>query len=103
LTDCGFDTNRALSPYTPSPGFGAKEYPLPPGTEIVQLQMLSRHGSRYPTSGSNVASFGRRIAEAAGELKATGSLSFLNDWKYGLGAEILVPKGTDALSTSFFW
>jgi hypothetical protein len=94
-----------LSPYTPSPGFGVQEHPLPPGAEIVQMQMLSRHGSRYPTggTGSNVVTFGERIAAArrAGSgFKASGPLEFLNDWTYALGAEILVPKGRQELFDS---
>jgi hypothetical protein len=28
-----------LSPYSPSPGFGVAEYPLPHGAEIVQVQV----------------------------------------------------------------
>ena len=55
--------------------------------------MLHRHGSRYPTLGTNVMDFGEKIAAAAGTFQAKGALSFLNDWKYELGAEILVPKG----------
>lgn len=94
-----------LSPYTPSPGFGVDEYPLPAGADIVQVQMLSRHGSRYPTggTGSNVVTFGERIAAArtAGSgFKASGPLEFLNDWSYALGAEILVPKGRQELFDS---
>lgn len=93
-----------LSPYAPSPGFGVDEYPLPAGAAIVQVQMLSRHGSRYPTSGtgSNVMQFGRRIAEAKAEtgFKATGPLAFLNEWEYRLGYEILVPKGRQELFDS---
>lgn len=94
-----------LSPYTPSPGFGVQEYPLPPAADIVQVQMLSRHGSRYPTggTGSNVVTFGERIAAArrAGSgFKASGPLEFLNDWGYALGAEILVPKGRQELFDS---
>lgn len=96
-----------LSPYTPAPdGFGVAEWPLPPGAEIVQVQMLSRHGSRYPTSGagSNVALFGERIRDARarrlGEFKATGPLAFLNEWEYQLGYEILVPKGRQELFDS---
>ncbi|ROW11147.1 hypothetical protein VMCG_01178 [Cytospora schulzeri] len=94
-----------LSPYMPSPGFGVNEYPLPAGAEIVQLQMLSRHGSRYPTggTGSNVVVFGDKIAEAkksGSGFKASGPLEFLNDWSYKLGAEILVPKGRQELFDS---
>jgi hypothetical protein len=55
--------------------------------------MLSRHGSRYPTVGSDVFELGKRIAAAAGTFRAKGPLSFLNDWSYQLGHEILVPKG----------
>ena len=55
--------------------------------------MLSRHGSRYPTTGSEVYDFGQKVAGQAGNFKATGPLSFLNDWKYSLGHEILVSKG----------
>lgn len=95
-----------LSPYMPSPGFGVNEWPLPAGAEIVQLQMLSRHGARYPTSGtgSNVKLFGDRIAAAKAKagsgFKPTGPLEFLKDWQYQLGHEILVPKGRQELFDS---
>ncbi|KAK3336161.1 histidine phosphatase superfamily [Cercophora scortea] len=97
-----FDNMGYLSPYLPSPGFGVDEYPLPAGADIIQLQMLSRHGSRYPTVGSNVNDFGDRIAAAAGagQFRAMGDLAFLNDWKYQLGSEILVPKGRQELFDS---
>lgn len=62
--------------------------------------MLSRHGSRYPTTGSNVASFGERISKSRGKFHASDLLSFLNDWEYGLGAEILVPVGKQQLFES---
>ncbi|KAK3328849.1 phosphoglycerate mutase-like protein [Apodospora peruviana] len=92
-----------LAPYTPSPGFGVDEYPLPEGAEIVQVQMLSRHGSRYPTSGSAVTDFGERIAAAKESdkgFKSKGVLGFLGDWRYQLGWEILVPKGRQELFDS---
>jgi hypothetical protein len=89
-----------LSPYSPSPGFGVNEYPLPKGAEILQVQMLSRHGSRYPTSGSNVARLGERVAKAGKKFKTSGQLDFLNDWAYQLGSEILVPKGRQELFDS---
>lgn len=89
-----------LSPYAPSPGFGVDEYPIPEGADIVQVQMLSRHGSRYPTGGSEVAVLGEKIANASGKLVAKDSLAFLNDWKYQLGYEILVPKGRQELFDS---
>ncbi|GJN68388.1 3-phytase A [Purpureocillium lilacinum] len=89
-----------LSPYSPSPGFGVGEFPLPPDAEIVQVQMLSRHGARYPTSGADVARLGEKFANATGKAKLKGQLSFLNNWKYQLGYEILVPKGREELFES---
>lgn len=89
-----------LSPYSPSPGFGVDEYPLPDGADIVQVQMLSRHGARYPTGGSDVEKLGKRIAEAGESFTPKGNLSFLKDWKYELGAEILVPRGRQELYDS---
>ncbi|KAI9747290.1 MAG: hypothetical protein M1835_002153 [Candelina submexicana] len=96
-----FQLTGQLSPYFPNPdGFGAQEFPLPAGANISQVHVLHRHGSRYPTSGSNVASFGGRIANATGKFNATGALSFLNSWSYQLGAEILVPVGRQELFDS---
>lgn len=91
-----------LSPYSPSPGWGVDEYTLPDGAEIVQVQMLSRHGSRYPTTGtgSEVYTFGQKIANHAGKFTMQGPLAFLHDWEYGLGYEILVPKGREELYQS---
>lgn len=89
-----------LSPYFPSPGFGVDEYPLPEGAEIVQVQMLSRHGSRYPTKGSDVVRFGKKIADQGGKAAFNGQLAFLKDWKYELGTDILVPKGRQELFES---
>jgi len=62
--------------------------------------MLSRHGSRYPTSGANVEELGRKLAGAKGKFKASGALAFLNDWRYQLGYEILVPRGRQELFDS---
>ncbi|KAG6271603.1 hypothetical protein E4U49_003616 [Claviceps purpurea] len=89
-----------LSPYAPSPGFGVDEYPLPDGAEILQLQMLSRHGARYPTSHADVARLGDKIANASGVFQPRGTLTFLQDWKYELGSEILVPRGRQELFDS---
>ncbi len=89
-----------LSPYFPSPGFGVNEYPLPDGAEIVQVQMLSRHGSRYPTTGSDVIRFGEKVANESAKARFKSSLGFLSDWKYLLGNDILVPKGRQELFDS---
>jgi hypothetical protein len=89
-----------LTPYSPAPGFGVDEYPLPEGAEIVQVQMLSRHGARYPTGNASVMKLGKRIADAGDGFEPQGDLSFLKDWKYQLGSEVLVPKGRQELYES---
>ncbi|TQS36435.1 hypothetical protein Golomagni_03117 [Golovinomyces magnicellulatus] len=90
-----------LSPYFPNPdGFGVDEYPLPPGARISQVQMLSRHGARYPTSENSVATFGKKISKLKGKFTAKGQLAFLNDWKYELGVAVLVPRGRQELFNS---
>jgi len=89
-----------LSHYFPNPdGFGVNEYPLPQNASIAQLNMLSRHGARYPTTGSGATTLAQKIANyttgVAGypHITFNGSLAFLNSWTYKLGAEILVPVG----------
>lgn len=68
---------------------------IPSGCDIVQLHLLYRHGARYPTSGAAPATFAAKVANAtkAGGFTATGDLSFLADWTYKLGAELLTPFG----------
>ncbi|GAO18775.1 hypothetical protein UVI_02052590 [Ustilaginoidea virens] len=95
-----FNMMGYLSPYVPSPGFGVDEFPLPSGAELIQVHMLSRHGSRYPTGGSEVAALGKKLANASKTFKPHGSLAFLEHWQYQLGAEILVPKGRQELFDS---
>ncbi|KAK6441542.1 hypothetical protein LTR95_002214 [Oleoguttula sp. CCFEE 5521] len=94
-----------LSHYFPaSSSFGVDEYPLPEHASIVQLNMLSRHGSRYPTKGAGVETLAGRIKNAttgvSGNVTFTGKLSFLNGWNYKLGEEILVPVGKQELFDS---
>lgn len=62
--------------------------------------MISRHGSRYPTVSSGPQSLGQKVYNSTGNFNTTGALSFLNTWKYGLGAEILVPIGKQELFNS---
>ena len=87
---------------TPRSGFGVDELPLPIGTNISQLHMLHRHGSRYPTTNASVEKFGKALTELLAGKKAnfTGELSFVNSWSYGLGDEILVPVGRQELFDS---
>ncbi|KAI9171429.1 3-phytase A [Paramyrothecium foliicola] len=89
-----------LSSYSPSLGFGVDEYPLPAGAELVQVQMVSRHGARYPTSGSDVQRFGEKMANVSAKFKPSGALAFLKHWEYQLGSNILVPRGREELFSS---
>lgn len=89
-----------LSHYFPNPdGFGVEEYSLPESATIVQLNMLSRHGSRYPTTGSGAITLAEKIVNhttgVSGykQVHFTGHLSFLNTFTNKLGADILVPIG----------
>lgn len=68
-------------------GFGVQEYPLPTGANISLVNMLHRHGSRYPTSNSGVQKFGAGLTQLikSGTTNFTGALSFLNSWSYQLG------------------
>jgi hypothetical protein len=71
-----------------------EEYALPRGAEIVELHMLHRHGARYPTSSEGVVGLGEKIVNSTTKGQHfEGPLGFLNDWRYRLGAEILVPVG----------
>jgi hypothetical protein len=96
-----FQLHGQLSHYFPNPdGFGVNEYSLPAGSNVTFLYMLSRHGSRYPTTGSGAPTLAQKIANATGKFNAIGNLAFLNTWKYQLGAEILVPVGKQELFDS---
>lgn len=98
-----YQLHGQLSSYFPNPvGFGANEYPLPPGANISTVNVLHRHGARYPTGTASVASFGSKIFNITrnGTAKWSGELSFLNSWKYQLGAEILVGRGRQELFDS---
>lgn len=98
-----FQLHGQLSSYFPNPvGFGANEYPVPPGSNISQVHLLHRHGSRYPTGTSSVASFGQKVYNLTTNKTASwsGELSFLSNWKYQLGAEILVARGRQELFDS---
>ncbi|KAK5093445.1 hypothetical protein LTR70_004806 [Exophiala xenobiotica] len=98
-----FEMMGQLSSYFPNPvGFGVDEYHLPPNANITTANLLHRHGARYPTGDSSVSSFGSKVENITqnGTATWTGGLSFLNTWKYTLGAEILVARGRQELFDS---
>ena len=64
-----------LSPYFPNPvGFGADEHSVPSNCNITMVNVLHRHGSRYPITGANVFSFAQKLQNATGFV-ASGELS----------------------------
>ncbi|KAL2809564.1 histidine phosphatase superfamily [Aspergillus granulosus] len=91
-----------LSPYfVPEEGFGVDEYPLPAGAQITQVHLIHRHGSRYPSDSETIARFAQRISNATAQgTKFAGDLSFLNDYSWKQGVNILVPKGRQELFES---
>lgn len=66
----------------------------PEGCDVTQVHLLYRHGARYPTSGAAPATFAQKVMNATKTgLSVSGDLSFLADWTYKLGAELLTPFG----------
>lgn len=96
-----FERLGNLSPYFPNPrGFGVKEYPMPPGSNATWVNIVHRHGSRYPEAGGREITLAKKIMDAKGRFTAYGPLSFLHDWRWMGGAEILVPVGKQQLFDS---
>lgn len=68
---------------------------VPAGCEITQMHLLYRHGARYPTEGAGPEKFARKLHNATktGSLAFSGNLTFLADWTYKLGSDLLTPFG----------
>lgn len=66
---------------------------IPDHCQLDQVQILHRHGQRYPTGGFETEAFADKIKAAGSNLQASGAMAFLMDWEYPLGAEILTPAG----------
>jgi hypothetical protein len=94
--------NSKYSPYfTSDDGFGVDEYPLPQGSNITQVHLLHRHGSRYPSDSETVSQLAQKVAAArARGTKFTGDLAFLNDYVWAEGVNVLVPLGRQELYDS---
>jgi len=99
------------SPYFSTPLFAEfqkNNSVLPEKCTVKQVHILHRHGARYPTSSATEGApyFGSVIANVSklnhpnSNFSAWGPLSFLNHWNYQLGAEILVPWGSQELFDS---
>ena len=66
------------------------EQPLPDGSNITWVNMIARHGSRYPT---DPIPLGEELG--ASEASFSGELSWLNEWEYALGTNILSDGGRE--------
>jgi hypothetical protein len=67
---------------------------IPDGCTITQVHLLYRHGARYPTTGAAPSTFAAKVANASKiGFTITDELTFLGDWTYKLGAELLTPFG----------
>ncbi|EST08937.1 Histidine phosphatase superfamily, clade-2 [Kalmanozyma brasiliensis GHG001] len=111
---CDFNIFEHLgneSPYFSSPIFSSFQQShsvLPEGCTVEQVHILHRHGSRYPTSSTTEGApyFGAvianvsRLTNPSSNFSASGPLSFLNSWKYELGAEVLNAVGAQQLFDS---
>ncbi|CAL1711173.1 unnamed protein product [Somion occarium] len=77
--------------------FGLDSSPEAPDTcRVTGLHFLHRHGARYPTSYASYggpANFSSRLHHSAAKWNGQGDLSFMNDWTYKLGEEVLTPFG----------
>lgn len=101
-----------LSPYSDSIGFGI-EKGFPAQCELSQVHVLHRHAQRYPSSwptdGGGMETFATKVANYSKQNPdkkvGSGPLSFLNDWEYMLGENLLLPSGaaTEATAGALFW
>lgn len=66
---------------------------IPQHCELDQVQIVHRHGQRYPTVGTSTEALGRKIRDAGKDFDAQGPMAFLKTWSYPLGSEILTPAG----------
>jgi hypothetical protein len=99
--ESNFDISKYWGNLSPWYSLRSADYGLPDasplapkGCEVTQMHLLYRHGARYPTSGAAPSTFAQKVVNATKTgLSVTGELSFLADWTYKLGAELLTPFG----------
>ena len=102
-----FEHMGPLTLYISSSGWGVEDakYAGTPITSsgqtcsLTQAHMLHRHGARYPTAGGPPDILRDFLAQNS-HLRYSGSLSFLNNYKFGVGEELLTPVGRGQLYDS---
>lgn len=87
-----------------SPWFSVDSHGLPKTNSLEPekcsvkgLHWLQRHGARYPTTETIEGPLAVAMRLKNAKYEASGSLEFLNQWTYKLGAEILTPFGRQQL------
>ncbi|TIA87771.1 hypothetical protein E3P99_02973 [Wallemia hederae] len=97
-----------LTPYRSAPAILKDASPLPPPQCSVNgINVVHRHGARYPTASANPAKFASKLEEAVktqqdanAAIQFNDELEFLADWTYKLGSAILTPIGRTEESDS---
>jgi len=75
-----------------SPWFPAGDYPSPPpGCQVNQVNILHRHGARYPVKGDRYDVSIKRLTTADKFLDSR--LDFLREFQYDLGEDVLTAFG----------
>ncbi|KAJ3566101.1 hypothetical protein NP233_g7216 [Leucocoprinus birnbaumii] len=82
-------------------GFGLDSGVEAPDTcRVTGLHFLHRHGARYPTEWARFggpAKLAKKLHENTEQWTGSGKLTFLNDWTFKLGSELLTPFGRQQL------
>ena len=101
-----FEHMGPLTPYVSSSGWGVDDatYAGTPTSaagecKLSQAHILHRHGARYPTAGGPPDVLRDFLAQNP-HLRYTGSLAFLNNYRFGVGEELLTPVGRGQLYDS---
>ncbi|KIJ45209.1 hypothetical protein M422DRAFT_779118 [Sphaerobolus stellatus SS14] len=82
---------RSWAQYTPA--FPLQSYQIPESCSITQVNILQRHGARFPTTGAT-----KRILAAISKLDNVltfndAKMAGLKNWTYELGSNDLIPFG----------
>ncbi|TIA68763.1 hypothetical protein E3P92_03881 [Wallemia ichthyophaga] len=93
-----------LTPYRSAPAILDSSPLPPPGCSVDGINVVHRHGSRYPTPSANPAKFAEKLSKAVADsnntVEFTGEIEFMAEWTYKLGSAILTPIGRTEESDS---
>ncbi|CEH13776.1 Multiple inositol polyphosphate phosphatase [Ceraceosorus bombacis] len=101
-----WDKMGSLSPYQSSRLFPELQQwsGIPDNCHLESVQLLHRSGLRLPSSagtfGENLQEVGRMLLKMNHQKSAKGALSFLNNWQYNLGSDLLSAAGRQQMFDS---